>query len=276
MSDLRTADVPALIVRRTFKAPRTEVFEAWTSANLIRRWFGPLGTTVSDAIFEPRQGGYYRIAMTSSAGEAYNVRGTITEYSKPERLAYTFRWEEEDPELERDTFVSIDFIDRGTTTEVVLKHEGFSDEASRARHEGGWNGALDQLALLAEAAEQPKRAFTITGMDLGGYMVQDAPRAIGFYRDVLGLEPSRLYPDNRGAEYDLADGTTFGLWGGGGKVVPFQPSNGILFRVDDFAGAVAALKKRGIPIIMQNELSGCFMAWINDTEGNSVILHKRK
>ncbi len=31
--------------------------------------------------------------------------------------------------------------------------------------------------------------FRITGMDLSGYMVEDAPRAIAFYRDVLGLEP---------------------------------------------------------------------------------------
>lgn len=34
-----------------------------------------------------------------------------------------------------------------------------------------------------------KRQFEITGMDLSGYMVKDAARAIAFYRDVLGIEP---------------------------------------------------------------------------------------
>ena len=53
--------------------------------------------------------------------------------------------------------------------------------------------------------------FKVTGMDLSGYMVKDAARAIAFYRDVLGLEPVMTYPDNRGAEYEFADGTTFGL-----------------------------------------------------------------
>jgi predicted enzyme related to lactoylglutathione lyase len=121
-----------------------------------------------------------------------------------------------------------------------------------------------------------QQAFKITGMDLGGYMVKDAARAIAFYRNVLGLEPVLLYPENRGAEYELPDGTTFGLWGGGGKVMPFQPSNGILFAVDDLAAAVAAVKAAGVKVIMETETPVCFMAMINDTEGNTVTLHKRK
>lgn len=119
------------------------------------------------------------------------------------------------------------------------------------------------------------RPFKITGLDLSGYMVKDAPRATAFYRDVLGLEPTRIYPEDRGAEYEFADGTTFGLWSGGG-IMPFQPSNGILFAVDDFDGAVSALKARGIPVIMEHETAVCFMAMINDPEGNLVTLHKRK
>jgi predicted enzyme related to lactoylglutathione lyase len=122
-------------------------------------------------------------------------------------------------------------------------------------------------------SQQP---FKITGMDLSGYMVKDAARAIGFYRDVLGLEPVLEYPDNRGAEYEFADGSTFGLWGGGGMVMPFQPSNGILFAVDDFDAAVAAVKARGLPVLMENDTPVCRMAMINDTEGNLVTFHKRK
>ena len=117
--------------------------------------------------------------------------------------------------------------------------------------------------------------FKITGMDLSGYMVKDAARAIAFYRDILGLEPVKVYPDDLGAEYELADGTTFGLWSAG-AMIPFQPSNGILFAVDDLDAAVAAVKARGIPVHLEHETPVCFMAMISDTEGNSVVLHKRK
>jgi predicted enzyme related to lactoylglutathione lyase len=119
-------------------------------------------------------------------------------------------------------------------------------------------------------------AITIKGIDVSGYMVKEAPRAIAFYRDVLGMQPTRLYADDRGAEFDLADGTTFCLWGGGGKVMPFQPSNGVLFAVDDLESAIAILRERGVPIVMQIETPNCYMAGVNDTEGNLAILHQRK
>ncbi len=112
-------------------------------------------------------------------------------------------------------------------------------------------------------------------MDLSVYMIKDAARAIGFYRDALGLEPVTVYPENKGAEYELADGTTFGLWEGGGAV-PFQPNNGILFAVDDLPAAVEAVKARGIPVLMEHETPVCFLAMFNDTEGNTITLHKRK
>ena len=58
--------------------------------------------------------------------------------------------------------------------------------------------------------------------------------------------------------------------------MPFQPSNGILFAVDDLDAAVKAVKARGITVHMERETPACFMAMTSDTEGNLVTLHKRK
>jgi len=129
---------------------------------------------------------------------------------------------------------------------------------------------------MPEADEvSDERTFTVTGLDLSGYMVKDGPRAIAFYRDVLGMEPTRVYPDGMGAEYEFADGTTFGLWHGG-EMMPWRPSNGVLFAVDDLGAATAAVKARGSKILLEHESPVCFMAMIEDSEGNSVVLHKRK
>ena len=119
-----------------------------------------------------------------------------------------------------------------------------------------------------------EHAFSITGLDVSGYMVEDAHRAIQFYRDVLGLEPTTVFPHGNGAEYELSDGSTFELWRDG--KTPFQPGNGILFAVDDFDAAMAALEANGTAILAKTETSVCYMAIIADSEGNSVVLHKRK
>lgn len=116
----------------------------------------------------------------------------------------------------------------------------------------------------------------LTGMDLSGYMCKDAARAMEFYRKLFGIEPFFVYPGNRGAEYELPDGSLFGLWGAGNTAIPFQPSNGILFAVDDFDAAVAEAKKLGVDILMQLETPVCKMAMVNDSEGNTVTLHQRK
>ena len=266
------AAVAALTISRTFNAPRARVFAAFTESALISRWFGPPGSVVTDVACDAREGGHYRVVMTSSDGEPFNVGGTFTTYRPIEKLAYTFRWEEEKPEEERDTFVTIDFIDLGSKTEIHFRQENFANNESRNAHNAGWAGTFDRLDTILAA----KHPFAVTGMDLSGYMCKDANVTIAFYRDVLGLEPSMVYPDGRGAEFELPDGTTFGLWGGGGKVMPFQPSNGIMFAVDDFDAAVASLTARGINVDYKTETPVCFIAMFRDPDGNMATFHKRK
>jgi uncharacterized protein YndB with AHSA1/START domain/predicted enzyme related to lactoylglutathione lyase len=273
MSTTDAAAVEALVIRRTYNAPRERVFDAWIKPEIFRRWMGPADVAVREMEIDARVGGKYRVVMVDPEGERFVVFGTIREFRRPTRLSYTWQWEDDDGAPEgNETLLTLDFHDRDGDTELVLTHENFASAESRDRHNQGWSSALEKLDPVVAAAD---RGFTITGMDLSGFMVKDAPRAIAFYRDVLGLEPVTVYSGDRGAEYVLPDGSDFGLWGGGGPI-PFQPSNGILFAVDDLDAAVAALKARGIPILMQNETPNCFMASIADPEGNSIFLHKRK
>ncbi len=150
MSNTQTA-VPALIIRRTFNAPRERVFRAWTDPKLLSAWFAPPTVTLRNVTCDARLGGSYRIELTQADGEEMNVGGTYTEFRAPERLAYTFRWEEDDPALEHDTLVSIDFIARGEQTEMVFTQEQFKSDESRANHEGGWGAIFDQLATFVGA-----------------------------------------------------------------------------------------------------------------------------
>jgi len=93
---------------------------------------------------DARAGGAYRLSMREPDGKTHNVFGIYWEVIPPEKLVFTWKWEEH-PEME-DTLVTLEFLDRGGATELVLVHERLPDEKMRDEHKKGWNGCLDRLA----------------------------------------------------------------------------------------------------------------------------------
>jgi uncharacterized protein YndB with AHSA1/START domain len=75
------------------------------------------------------------------------VGGVYRVIEPPAKLVYTWKWEESPMP---DSTVTVEFHDRGKSTEVVLRHEGLTDAESRGRHEHGWNACLDNLVALAK------------------------------------------------------------------------------------------------------------------------------
>ena len=126
----------------------------------------------------------------------------------------------------------------------------------------------------ATGADAAKRDGTqITGMDMAAYLVSDPERAIAFYRDVLGLTPTEFDKEGRGAEFTLADGSTFGVW----KPDDGKTSGGtIMFAVGDARAAVERFRGRGAALSDPMETPVCFMAFGADPDGNGIIIHQRK
>ncbi len=121
-------------------------------------------------------------------------------------------------------------------------------------------------------------ATITTGIDAVYYMTQDFKRARTFYETVLGLKPTvEMSGDGGGSfvEYDLQDGTTFGL--GYLPDAPWHESGGVMFAVPDVKTALERAKAAGAQVQFDvMELPVCHMAWARDTEGNSFCLHHRK
>jgi predicted enzyme related to lactoylglutathione lyase len=116
------------------------------------------------------------------------------------------------------------------------------------------------------------KTATIKGLDLSYVLTTDPKKAIAFYRDVLGLTPTTLDPEGRGAEFELADGTTFGVWDGGeGKT-----GAGVFFAVDDIKAASEEFRARGLHLTPSEESPVCHMAFSMDPDGNAIVIHQRK
>ena len=90
-----------------------------------------------------RPGGSFRIGMRGPDGETVYAIGEYREVTPPERLVFTWVWEGDDDFPE--TVVTVEFHERGGSTEITLVHDGLLDEESRARHEQGWVDILEKL-----------------------------------------------------------------------------------------------------------------------------------
>ncbi len=113
----------------------------------------------------------------------------------------------------------------------------------------------------------------ITGIDISTFLVKDPDRATKFWRDTMGLNATQVW-DGRGAEFELPDGSTFGLW----KMDDgsWSPGSSIMFAVPDIKRAVEYYRSRGVEISESEETPVCHMAFAEDSEGNHFILHQRK
>lgn len=140
------AAVPAIVLRRTYDAPRERVFAAWTNPDIAARFLGPGDTKAADITMDVKTGGTYSITMLSPEFGRLLVRGTYLEVKAPERLVMTWSWEEEDPADEQESLLTLDFNERNGQTELVLTHEKLASVESRDRHEHGWTMIVDQLA----------------------------------------------------------------------------------------------------------------------------------
>jgi uncharacterized protein YndB with AHSA1/START domain len=135
-----------LRMERSFPAPAQAVFDAWTSPDVLRRWW-PAGSDWETPVAEvdARVGGRLRLVMRSPDGEEFGGSGEYVEIRPPERLVFTWTWDGHEGH-EGAQLVEVDFDERddGTTT-VVLINRGLEDEESRRSHEEGWQLSFDNL-----------------------------------------------------------------------------------------------------------------------------------
>jgi uncharacterized protein YndB with AHSA1/START domain len=144
-----TATPPVLQVRRTIRAPRQRVFDAWTKAEELKKWHAPGPLTVTFAEIDLRPGGTYRIHMTEPDGTDHKVSGVYREVDPPRKLVYSWGWDGDHPV--KDSTVTLELFEHGDSTEVVLTHSGIAHDMERQKHTEGWTSILDKLAAHFEA-----------------------------------------------------------------------------------------------------------------------------
>lgn len=118
----------------------THLFEAWIYPDLLARWWPP------EAHIDPCVGGAYALLWPE---HGWALRGRYTAFEPGRRLGFTWRWDEDAPEIPTTQVeISLDPLPGGGT-QLTLTHGPYDGSATgqqmRASHREGWLHFLPQL-----------------------------------------------------------------------------------------------------------------------------------
>lgn len=147
----RPRPAQVLTMRRWFPAPREAVFRAFTDRKRLMKWWGPETYTVPLCRMNVRVGGAWRTCMRSPEGTDHCVSGVYRELAPPERLAFTWAWEE-GGKRGHETLVTIVLREKEGGTQLALTQKAFESNKAREAHRWGWDSSLRDLAKLLGAA----------------------------------------------------------------------------------------------------------------------------
>jgi uncharacterized protein YndB with AHSA1/START domain len=135
-----------LVITRILDAPRLLVFKAWTEPEQVARWWGPQGFVTTLCEMDIRPGGAYCVGMRSPQGTHHVKRGVYREIVEPERIVFTYAWEDAEGRLGHATLVTVTFAEHGTKTRLTLHQAIFETVSARDSHQAGWTSCLERFA----------------------------------------------------------------------------------------------------------------------------------
>ena len=142
-----------ILIMREFDAPKHLVYEAYTTPELVRRWWHAKRGEVTVCEIDLRVGGKWRYAMRTQDGTEVAFHGEYREIVPNERIVSTEVYEgvpDAETKAALDT-VTLAETDGRTTLTILVEHE--SKELRDMHIESGMeDGLQDALDLLEQAA----------------------------------------------------------------------------------------------------------------------------
>jgi uncharacterized protein YndB with AHSA1/START domain len=149
-------------ISRHLNAPRAIVYRALLDARAVATWMVPTGMTSHVHVFEPREGGSFRISLTYDAptgtgkttAHTDTYHGHFVKLVTNEQVVEVVEFETTDPAMRGEMTITISLADADGGTDILAVPDQLPPGLSAADNEVGWRSSLAKLAELVEADEK--------------------------------------------------------------------------------------------------------------------------
>ncbi len=148
---MNTTEELDLVLERIVDISPDKMYTAWTTPELIKKWFAPLPWTTVKCEVDLRPGGIFRQVMRSPDGNDFPNNGCFLELIKNNKIVWTTALEEgfrpSNEPLQITAILTFESHPNGTKYTARVLHRNIED---RKKHEDmgfekGWSQCLDQL-----------------------------------------------------------------------------------------------------------------------------------
>ncbi len=137
-----------ILITREFDAPRHLVFQAWTTPELIRRWWSGGRGEVTTVEVDLRAGGRWRYVLVADDGTEAAFHGEYREVIPDERIVSTEVYEDI-PEAEAVTTLTLTETGGGTTLTLLVQHASQENRDRHLEYGDSLQQAMDRLEQAA-------------------------------------------------------------------------------------------------------------------------------
>jgi uncharacterized protein YndB with AHSA1/START domain len=142
-----------IVMTRVFDAPRHLVYDAFSKPELLKRWFGPRGWSLSVCEVDPRVGGGFRFVLRGPGGRELGMRGVYRELAPPKRSVHMESFDD----FPGESQVTAVFTEQeGKTTLTVTVLYPSKEVRDIVLKSGMEHGAAESYDKLAELLALPE------------------------------------------------------------------------------------------------------------------------
>ncbi|WP_409182685.1 SRPBCC family protein [Amycolatopsis sp. VS8301801F10] len=142
-----------ILITRDFAAPRHRVYRAWTTPDLVKRWWAGKRGTVTSVDIDLRVGGQWRYVMVANGDFEVAFHGEYREIAPNERLVHTEVYETPGAADVEAPVVTVTFAEAGDRTTVTMLMETHTKELRDTILESGMEGGMQEsMDALEEVA----------------------------------------------------------------------------------------------------------------------------
>ena len=107
------------------------VYQAFTTPEHIRRWWGPRGFTTLSCEMDLHPAGVWRVRSRTAEGTNHAERGVFREIVPSRRLVFAHAWEDAEGRLDHETLVTLTFAELDGKTAIDFRQAVFGQEHRR-------------------------------------------------------------------------------------------------------------------------------------------------